>query len=90
MFWSVAVAAASPPASRWRWKPRPRACGAAGEPEGFDDMARSLRSGRIERNPSLSGSLCDAILTPQPGELTFPILRAAGRTRAGGDRGRGT
>jgi threonine dehydratase len=45
------------------------------EPEKFDDMARSLRSGRIERNSELSGSLCDAILTPQPGELTFPILR---------------
>jgi threonine dehydratase len=43
--------------------------------KGFDDMARSLRSGRIERNSELSGSLCDAILTPQPGELTFPILR---------------
>jgi threonine dehydratase len=45
------------------------------EPERFDDMARSLRSGRIERNSELAGSLCDAILTPQPGELTFPILR---------------
>ena len=49
------------------------------EPEGFDDMARSLRSGTIERNARLSGSICDAILTPQPGSLTFPILaRLAG------------
>lgn len=49
------------------------------EPERFDDMARSLRSGRIERNAQLSGSLCDAIITPQPGNLTFPILhRLAG------------
>lgn len=49
------------------------------EPEGFDDMARSLRSGHIERNAQLSGSICDAIQTPQPGELTFPILaRLAG------------
>ena len=49
------------------------------EPEGFDDMARSLASGVIERNERLSGSLCDAILTPQPGDLTFPILsRLAG------------
>lgn len=49
------------------------------EPEGFDDMARSLASGIIERNDSMSGSLCDAILTPQPGNLTFPILsRLAG------------
>jgi len=45
------------------------------EPEGFDDVARSLRSGRIERNDSQSGSICDAILTPSPGALTFPILQ---------------
>lgn len=44
------------------------------EPSGFDDMARSLRSGGIERNNQIGGSLCDAILTPQPGVLTFPIL----------------
>ncbi|MES2548613.1 MAG: pyridoxal-phosphate dependent enzyme, partial [Pseudomonadota bacterium] len=44
------------------------------EPVGFDDMARSLASGRRERNAAASGSICDAILTPSPGELTFPIL----------------
>ncbi|MBA4784764.1 MAG: threonine/serine dehydratase [Alphaproteobacteria bacterium] len=44
------------------------------EPAGFDDVARSLASGKIERNASQSGSLCDAIVTPQPGNLTFPIL----------------
>ncbi|MCB5202251.1 threonine/serine dehydratase [Neorhizobium sp. T786] len=49
---------------------RVRSC----EPVGFDDVARSLASGSIERNSSLSGSLCDAIVTPQPGNLTFPIL----------------
>ena len=49
------------------------------EPEGFDDMARSLASGTIQRNDRLTGSICDAILTPQPGDLTFPILhRLAG------------
>ena len=45
------------------------------EPVGFDDTARSLVSGRIERNDATSGSICDAILTPSPGELTFPILK---------------
>ncbi len=45
------------------------------EPEGFDDVARSLRSGRRERNATLSGGLCDAIVTPMPGALTFPILK---------------
>ena len=45
------------------------------EPEGFDDVARSLRAGRIEHNTRLTGSICDAIITPQPGDLTFPILQ---------------
>ncbi len=44
------------------------------EPEGFDDVTRSLQSGQRERNASMSGSLCDAIVTPQPGEITFPIM----------------
>lgn len=44
------------------------------EPAGFDDVTRSLASGFVERNTALSGSICDAIVTPQPGELTFPIL----------------
>jgi threonine dehydratase len=43
------------------------------EPAGFDDTARSLASGQIERNARLGGSICDAIVTPQPGNLTFPI-----------------
>lgn len=46
------------------------------EPEGFDDVARSLAAGGIERNPRLTGSICDAIITPQPGNLTFPIMQA--------------
>lgn len=45
------------------------------EPEGFDDVARSLLAGQIERNTRLSGSICDAIVTPAPGTLTFPILK---------------
>lgn len=45
------------------------------EPEGFDDVARSLVSGAIERNARMSGSICDAIITPQPGNLTFPIMQ---------------
>ena len=44
------------------------------EPEGFDDTARSLVSGTRQRNAALSGSICDAIVTPTPGEITFPIL----------------
>ena len=45
------------------------------EPEDFDDAARSLASGRIERNARMSGSICDAIVTPSPGEITFPIMQ---------------
>ncbi len=45
------------------------------EPEGFDDVARSLAAGGIRANDRLTGSICDAILTPRPGDLTFPILR---------------
>jgi threonine dehydratase len=45
------------------------------EPFGFDDVARSLLSGEIERNDRTTGSICDAIITPAPGELTFPIMK---------------
>ncbi|MDO9637764.1 MAG: threonine/serine dehydratase [Pseudotabrizicola sp.] len=45
------------------------------EPVGFDDMARSLAAGERLRNPATTGSVCDAILTPSPGELTFPVLQ---------------
>nr|WP_323777459.1 threonine/serine dehydratase [Amylibacter sp.] len=49
------------------------------EPQDFDDYAHSLRAGRPVVNKRLSGSLCDAIITPTPGLLTFPILnRLAG------------
>ena len=49
------------------------------EPEGFDDVARSLMAGAIQRNNRQSGSICDAIITPQPGNLTWPVLhRLAG------------
>jgi len=51
------------------------------EPEGFDDTARSLRSGRRERNASAAGSICDALLSPEPGETTFTINQ---RRLAGG------
>ena len=45
------------------------------EPEHFDDVTRSLAAGHIMRNERLSGSLMDAIITPQPGDITFPILK---------------
>ena len=51
------------------------------EPAGFDDLARSLRKGERERNPALSGSICDALLSVTPGELTFEMAK---RNLAGG------
>ncbi|GAB4292956.1 MAG: threonine/serine dehydratase [Roseovarius sp.] len=45
------------------------------EPEGFDDTARSLAAGRILSNDRLSGSICDAILTPAPGPFAFSVMR---------------
>ncbi len=45
------------------------------EPEGFDDYARSLASGRREHNARLSGSICDSLLIGQPGEITFALSR---------------
>lgn len=46
------------------------------EPEGFDDTARSLASGRRESNTAGAASLCDALRVATPGELTFPVNRA--------------
>ena len=45
------------------------------EPVGFDDTVRSLASGRIETNVAGATSICDAIVTPSPGEITFPITQ---------------
>ncbi len=44
------------------------------EPEGFDDTVRSLATGAPQSNTARTG-LCDAILTPAPGALTFPVLQ---------------
>lgn len=46
------------------------------EPAAFDDTARSLNSGRRERVDPGARSICDALLAPSPGELTFPINQA--------------
>jgi len=43
------------------------------EPDGHDDWKRSLETGSIQTNPPGIRSVCDAILTPQPGELTWAI-----------------
>jgi len=45
----------------------------AAEPEGFDDTRRSFMSGKRERNPRMSGTICDALMTDMPGVVTWEI-----------------
>jgi len=54
---------------------RPQARLYTAEPEGFDDHARSFKSGRREKNAALTGTICDALMAQTPGEMTFAINR---------------
>jgi threonine dehydratase len=45
------------------------------EPVGFDDLARSLRSGIKERNPSATGTICDALQAASTGVLTYEMAK---------------
>ena len=45
------------------------------EPEGYDDAARSIAAGRRLANKNSPLSICDAIVTPMVGKLTFPIMQ---------------
>jgi len=51
------------------------------EPAGFDDMRRSLIAGERVVNAPGAASLCDALMAPMPGEITFAVGR---RVLAGG------
>jgi len=46
------------------------------EPAGFDDHARSLAAGTRLANAAGASSICDALLAPKPGEITFAINRS--------------
>jgi threonine dehydratase len=47
------------------------------EPEGWDDMARSLELGEIVPvEPNAPNTFCDAIMTPRVSPITFGILQA--------------
>ena len=67
---SLAIRAELPTAKIW-----------AAEPADFDDTIRSLASGNIETVDPAARSICDAVVTPAPGEMTFAINRT---TLAGG------
>ncbi len=45
------------------------------EPEGWDDTARSLAAGTRLANEGSGSTLCDALLAPMPGTLTFALNR---------------
>lgn len=45
------------------------------EPAGFDDVTRSLATGQHQKNASPTGSICDAIITMTPGNITLPIMQ---------------
>jgi threonine dehydratase len=43
------------------------------EPREFDDTARSLARGQRQANAADANSFCDALLAPEPGQLTFQV-----------------
>jgi threonine dehydratase len=51
----------------------PQAMVMSGEPEAFDDHARSLRAGKREPHGAKDRTICDALMASIPGELTFAI-----------------
>jgi threonine dehydratase len=59
---ATAVKALSPGADVW-----------GAEPENFDDTRRSLEAGRRLAVEPGHRSICDALLSPMPGEITFAI-----------------
>jgi threonine dehydratase len=45
------------------------------EPEAFDDTRRSLAAGKLLKNPPEARSICDALQSSPPGEMTFALNR---------------
>ena len=46
------------------------------EPAGFDSTGRSLRAGKVETVPPGAPSICDSLMAPAPGDLTFAVNSA--------------
>ncbi len=44
------------------------------EPEGFDETWASIKAGRKLTADIAQKTLCDALATPSPGDITFPIM----------------
>jgi threonine dehydratase len=45
------------------------------EPAGYDDHARSLASGERQAHGAQGRTICDALMAPSPGEITFAVNR---------------
>lgn len=50
------------------------------EPADYDDTKRSLASGQRVVNDMKTSSICDALLAPTPGEITFTAMQSLGLT----------
>jgi len=46
------------------------------EPQEFDDYQRSLAAGMILKNAKASGSICDALMSRRPGNITFAVAKS--------------
>jgi threonine dehydratase len=44
------------------------------EPTGFDDLRRSLLAGKLVANSGYGTSICDSLIAPKTGELTFSVM----------------
>ncbi|MBF0665291.1 MAG: threonine/serine dehydratase [Brevundimonas sp.] len=56
------------------------------EPEHYNDTQLSLAAGERMTHPPAPGTICDALMTDRPGELTFPINRRLERVETVSDR----
>jgi threonine dehydratase len=66
----------------------PNAAVFSAEPATCNDLERSLVAGKRIANAPGSTSICDALMSPQPGVLTFPVhqaLLAGGLSASDGD-----
>jgi threonine dehydratase len=50
------------------------------EPDGYDDLARSLAAGERHRNGASAPTLCDALQAVSPGAVPFEVLRGSSAT----------
>jgi len=55
------------------------------EPRHYNDMQLSIAAGERVTHPPAPGTICDALMTDRPGELTFPVNRRVDRVETVSD-----